>query len=211
MYSSFPTPYDNFRLSFPTQRTILICLPTANESSCLLYGGLYLIRSLWMLTRTVSLSSASMALSEGFSHEYSHIPQTIPRSKAKVHTHCSLPDWNARVLLATIRAKEIWLCPRCLIPKSSFHQLRFLSDISARLSHAQTYFLQKVLDARQAIYELGKPLKSLVVERLLKDNSLVPTVVSPPVSTMHNDSWPGTRMHSWSISHIWASISTQPS
>ena len=209
--SSFPIPSTRFCRNFPIQRTRATYLPTANENSCTPCGGLYLTMNLWRLMRMVSLSSASTALLDGSTHTYSHILQTIPRSKAKVYTWGSLLNWNARVLLATIQDKGICPCPRCLIPKSSFHQLGFLSDMSGRLSHVRTYFLQKVLDARWAIYELGKPLKSLVVERLLKDNSLVPTVVSPSVSATHNNSWPGVRMPSPSVSHIWASISTWPS
>ncbi|KAF8427567.1 hypothetical protein L210DRAFT_3652625 [Boletus edulis BED1] len=66
-------------------------------------------------------------------------------------------DYPEKVLLATIRDKGICPCPRCLIPKSNFYR-------------------QKVFHARWAIYKLGKPLKSVVVERILKAFSLVPTV-----------------------------------
>jgi hypothetical protein len=41
----------------------------------------------------------------------------------------------------------------------------------------RTHFLQKVLDARRAIYNLGKTVKSVAVEHILKEKSLVPTMV----------------------------------
>ena len=64
------------------------------------------------------------------------------------------------------------------MPSSTFHRLGFLSDLAARISHARMHFLQKVLDARRAIFNLGKTLKSIAVERILKEKSLVPTMVS---------------------------------
>lgn len=82
-----------------------------------------------------------------------------------------------RIILATLRDKGNCLCPRCLIPKSSFHQLGFLTDQSARLTLARTYLWAKIDEARRAIYQLGMPLKGVAVERLLKAESLLPTVV----------------------------------
>jgi len=82
-----------------------------------------------------------------------------------------------RVLIATIRDKGLYPCPRCLLPKSSFNHLGLLSDLKERLSHAQTYLRKVICDARRKIYELGKPIKGTAVEGILKDKSLVPTLV----------------------------------
>ena len=82
-----------------------------------------------------------------------------------------------RIILATLRDKGNCLCPRCLIPKSNFHRLGFLTDLSARLALAQSYLRGKIFEARRAIYQLGMPLKGVAVERLLKAESLLPTVV----------------------------------
>lgn len=46
-----------------------------------------------------------------------------------------------------------------------------------QLSGAQTYLRNKIYAARHAIYQLGKPIKGTAVESILKDWSLVPTLV----------------------------------
>ena len=76
-----------------------------------------------------------------------------------------------------IRDKGICPCPRCLVLKTNFHRLGFVSDIVARLTCVHEHCMPTILAARRLIYELGKPLKSLFVENLLKEKSLVPTVV----------------------------------
>ena len=87
-------------------------------------------------------------------------------------------DTGFRVLLATIRDKGHCPCPRCIIPKSNFSQVGWWNDIKARVSQARTYMQNKIVAARDAIYRRGAPIKGAVVERLLKDCSLVPTLVS---------------------------------
>ena len=87
-------------------------------------------------------------------------------------------DTGFRVLLATIRDKGYCPCPRCIIPKSKFWQVGWWNDIKARVSQARTYVQDKIIAARDAIYRLGAPIKGVAVERLLKDCSLVPTLVS---------------------------------
>ena len=82
------------------------------------------------------------------------------------------------MLLATIRDKGYCPCPRCIIPKSNFSQVGWWNDIKARVSQARTYMQDKVIAARDVIYQLGAPIKGVTVERLLKDYSLVPTLVS---------------------------------
>ena len=82
-----------------------------------------------------------------------------------------------RIIIATIRDKGLCPCPRCLLPKTSFHRLGFLSDLKQRLSHARTYLREKICDARHRIYKLGVPIKGKAVEGILKAQSLVPTLV----------------------------------
>jgi hypothetical protein len=52
-----------------------------------------------------------------------------------------------------------------------------IRDLSARIRLARIYFSNKVQLARKFIYQLGKPVTGVHVERLLKGESLVPTVV----------------------------------
>lgn len=138
-----------------------------------------------------------MVLRGAFILKYSHTLLTTPRSKPH-YLRVVQADRYSRVLLATIQDKGICPCPQCLIPKSNFYQVGFLSDISARLSHIHTHFQQKVLNAQQAIYKLGKPLKGMAV--ILKAYLLVPTVVSAWSFIFHK----GT--HGWSEHLYRASI-----
>ena len=149
--------------------------------------------------------------------------------QARVSTHIHLLHWlpwkvswtnrlylshwytEPRALLASIRDKGICPCPQCLMPKSSFHQLGFLSDLSARISSIRLPFTQKIQDAQWAIYFLGKPLKSTLVEHILKPLSLVLTVVScfqsGSYATSNDHHHPKLcRMPSQSVSHPRASI-----
>ena len=65
-----------------------------------------------------------------------------------------------------------------MVPKLKFGSLGLVSDMKARLSQLRTYFRNKVASAREAIYNLSIPVKGAAVERLLKEHSLVPTLVS---------------------------------
>lgn len=86
--------------------------------------------------------------------------------------------WPAqRVLLATIQDKGLCPCPRCLVPKSMFHHTEFIRDLGARISDARTYICKKIALTWCAIYELGQPLKGMTIETILKNESLVPTLV----------------------------------
>ena len=51
------------------------------------------------------------------------------------------------------------------------------------MSQVRSYLRNKVASAREAIYNLGMPIKGAAVERLLKDYSLVPTLVSASLLT----------------------------
>ena len=73
------------------------------------------------------------------------------------------------------------LCPRCLILKCRFHQVATERDILQRtlLQHCDNKdWCNKVVTACQLIYEKHYAVHNFQVEELLKDKSLVPTLVS---------------------------------
>ncbi|KAF8835227.1 hypothetical protein BDN67DRAFT_1015721 [Paxillus ammoniavirescens] len=80
-------------------------------------------------------------------------------------------DYPEKVLLATIRDKGDCPCPHCLLPKSQFHRLGLLSDISARLTKVHRYLQTQITAARDAIYKLGAPIKGADPEQNLKQCS----------------------------------------
>ena len=85
-----------------------------------------------------------------------------------------------RVLIATIRNLGTCPCPRCLIPKTQTHLLATESDLRQRilLSRSDTaQHREKVMSARKLIYERHYAVDATHVEELLKDQSLVPTMV----------------------------------
>jgi hypothetical protein len=82
------------------------------------------------------------------------------------------------VLLAAIRDKGDCPCPRCFQHKSHFDRLGLKADTLARINNMRVYLRDKIIVARDAIYKLGAPIKGVATERLLKDFSLVPTLVS---------------------------------
>ena len=82
-----------------------------------------------------------------------------------------------RVILATIRDKGQCPCPRCFIPASRFDHLGWLADAIARVKNARRYLASKIIAARNSIYKRGASIKGVAVEALLKELSLVPTVV----------------------------------
>jgi hypothetical protein len=71
-------------------------------------------------------------------------------------------------------------CPRCTIRKEDISKLGQLTDMSHRKSHARkddTERRRKVQTARDIIYEKRYTVQSKAVERILSENSLVPTLV----------------------------------
>lgn len=80
-------------------------------------------------------------------------------------------------MLATIRDKGRCPCPRCFIPASRFDHLGWLADAAARVKNARRYLANKIIAARNSIYKHGVSIKGVAVEALLKEFSLVPTVV----------------------------------
>ena len=83
-----------------------------------------------------------------------------------------------RVLLATIRDKGLYPCPRCYVPKEFLDQLGMPRDIGFRAPIRQV-LIRTVQKVRGFIYRLIKPvgLLSVTVENHLKPFSGVPTEV----------------------------------
>ncbi len=92
---------------------------------------------------------------------------------------------NNRVLLATIRDKGLCPCPRCLVPKLKLDQTGRKRDSNFRLKYARTYISDLVEVARNAIYKSAAAIAGVVVNRLLKVTSSVPTVVSKDLSAFN--------------------------
>jgi hypothetical protein len=82
-----------------------------------------------------------------------------------------------RVLLATIWDMGHCPCPQCKILKVNFSNLGLVGDTHARHTEIHTYASDIILQARNFIYQLGEPVSSIAVERLLQAQSLVPTEV----------------------------------
>jgi len=81
------------------------------------------------------------------------------------------------VLLATIRDKGLAPCPRCLTPKSKMDQTGAKRDSQFREKNVRKYLLDYVRAARDAIYRGAAAIGGVVVDRLLKPTSSVPTLV----------------------------------
>lgn len=72
-------------------------------------------------------------------------------------------------------------CPRCLIPKVRAHLTGTKRDGKQRVSLARVDDLRyraKISSARKIIYQNKHPVSSVLVQRLLKSESLVPTEVA---------------------------------
>jgi len=87
--------------------------------------------------------------------------------------------YSVRVLLATIREQGLCPCPQCLIPKAILDQLSHIVDMKKQIDKPHKYLVDAVNNARKAIYDLGKPIGGVAVQRLLKGTSSVPTAVCP--------------------------------
>ncbi|KAK7022667.1 hypothetical protein R3P38DRAFT_3196064 [Favolaschia claudopus] len=88
-------------------------------------------------------------------------------------------DYPEKVLLTGIRNLGACPCPRCKIPKDKISGLGTKNDDKARTRDERkddTSYRAKIASARRHIYELGKGIKSAVVERILSPQSLVPTL-----------------------------------
>ena len=90
-------------------------------------------------------------------------------------------DWDNRVLIATIWNMGACLCPHCLILKSRFHQVAAERDLLQRTllqRRDNKDRHDKVVATRRLIYEKHYAVHNSQVKELLKDESLVPTLVS---------------------------------
>ncbi|KAI0037921.1 hypothetical protein FA95DRAFT_1585536 [Auriscalpium vulgare] len=87
-------------------------------------------------------------------------------------------DYPEKVLLAAIRNLGTCPCPRCKMGKADIPNLGMLRDDAYRVKHPRTDdegLRQKITAASDAVYRLGKGVKSAPVERLLAEESYVPT------------------------------------
>ena len=160
------------------RRRTAIYLRIANANSSTQFGCIFWTMSSLRLTEMELLSDVMMGYFAVSTLESLHILQIIRKSKHTcIFTLYELNFLN-RILLATIRDNGSSPCPRCYVPRASFGRLGFVSDILSRLSHAHNYLHSKIRSARHLIYQCGKAIKSVAVERILKEYSLVPTLVS---------------------------------
>ena len=81
------------------------------------------------------------------------------------------------MLLATIRDKGLAPCPRCLTPKSKMDQTGAKRDSQFREKNVRKYLLDYIREARDAIYRRAVAIGGVVIDRLLKPTSSVPTLV----------------------------------
>ncbi|KJA15800.1 hypothetical protein HYPSUDRAFT_148660 [Hypholoma sublateritium FD-334 SS-4] len=87
-------------------------------------------------------------------------------------------DYPEKVLLSSIRNMGNCPCPRCLIPKDRTHLLGTKRDKRQRIKLARVDDLRykaKISSAREIIYQKKHPVDSVLVQRILKLQSLVPT------------------------------------
>jgi hypothetical protein len=86
-----------------------------------------------------------------------------------------------RVLLATIRDKGTYPCPRCLVRMDLIHRMGMRSDMRMRtdtLRHDNVNRQKLIKRARSIIYNDNKAVSNFEVEELLQPKSFVPTEVS---------------------------------
>lgn len=178
--SSFHHPSEMFSPLSPRRKTTKSSSPTASENYFMQSGRSYLMMNLLMLTGMVSSWNVSMVSAGEYILVFTYSADYPEKWELYVFFLMGSSDVFAfsRVLLATVQDKGNCACPHCLIPKSMFHCTGLMRDIAARLSRARTHLLDKVNQARHAIYVLGQLLKGSTVEILLKYESLIPILVS---------------------------------
>jgi hypothetical protein len=64
-----------------------------------------------------------------------------------------------------------------MVTKAAIDKVGYLRDAQNRISNVRTYARNLVVTARDIIYRLGYGVTSAAVERILKEKSLVPTLV----------------------------------
>jgi hypothetical protein len=116
--------------------------------------------------------------------DFLHIRRIIQKSKQGFTFVNPWSNSFDRVLLATIRDKGLFPCPRCLVPKTKLDQTGTKHDSNFRLKNVRTYLFDYVQIARNAIYKSAAAIAGTVVNRLLKSTSSVPTLVGKDLSLM---------------------------
>lgn len=113
-----------------------------------------------------------------------YLPTLLITQKSVVPCFLVLPvlmnDIAHRILMASIRNLGTCPCPRCHIPLNQVHNLGKPSDMLRRNSWARVDNSARrgdVNSARRLIYQQNYQVNSAAVERILRPNSLVPTVV----------------------------------
>ncbi|KAH9476132.1 hypothetical protein JR316_0011703 [Psilocybe cubensis] len=84
-------------------------------------------------------------------------------------------DYPEKVLLATIRDKGMFPCPRCMVHRSKLDLMGLYRDLQTRVKQLRTFMVEKVKAARDLIYRQGYGIKSQQVEDRLQEFSGVPT------------------------------------
>jgi hypothetical protein len=84
---------------------------------------------------------------------------------------------TGRIILASIRNRGYCPCPRCLIPLSRFQNMGMKQDMKERKTLARVddeAWRRKIDIAQDIIYKMNYAVDSEAVEKILKDESLVP-------------------------------------
>jgi hypothetical protein len=89
-----------------------------------------------------------------------------------------------RIRLVAMRDKGNCPCPRCLVLKRDIYKMGQIRDLRSRITQARTYPRDNIQLARQFIYKQGYGVSSAAVERVLKANSWVPTLVKLFLQTL---------------------------
>ncbi|KAI0069553.1 hypothetical protein K474DRAFT_1610279 [Panus rudis PR-1116 ss-1] len=88
-------------------------------------------------------------------------------------------DYPEKVLLACLRSLGARPCPRCTIMKAQIPEMGMKRDEQRRTRDARqvdTSYRARTQAAYRAVYELGKGVKSTVVEAALAEHSYTPTL-----------------------------------
>ena len=125
-----------------------------------------------------------MGLRGDFIQEFLCIQQTTQRSTMlEMHQYicCWLIHLATRVLIVNVRNLSRCPCPQCLILKDQVQNVMTNSDMVQHqmLAHRDTVeCCNKISSAHALIYKKWYVVNTVQVEAKLKDESLVPTVVS---------------------------------
>ncbi|KAJ3575441.1 hypothetical protein NP233_g1093 [Leucocoprinus birnbaumii] len=121
-----------------------------------------------------------MLLDDDFVHAYRYgmVIQCIDGIERRIYPRIFSysADYPEKALLATIRDKGTFPCPRCLVKKDEMDKLGQASDNQTRFAKIQKYLATRVASARRAIYELGMSFQSMSVCLNLDEVSATPMV-----------------------------------